>query len=400
MGALAGRRIVLGVTGGIAAFKAVEVASLLRKEGAELRVVMTRAAASFVTPLTFREVANAPVAETMWGAPQHHVAHISLASFAEMVLVAPATANFLAKAAAGIADDMLTTTLLATRAPLLFAPAMNTVMWENPVTQENVRRLAARGVQIIPPAVGMLACGTTGAGRLPEPEEIVRVVKEHFARVQSLAGRRILVTAAGTEEPLDPVRYLGNRSTGRMGYAVAEAAALRGADVVLVSGPTALQVPMGVQHIPVESARDMHDAVLKEFESADAVVKAAAVADYRPARVAVDKIKKKDGELQLTLVRNPDILKELGEKKQHQILMGFAAETQNVEAYAKGKLEKKNLDFIVANDVSKKDAGFAVDTNCIIVFSREGNKESYPLMKKRELADILLDKIEEKLSVR
>ena len=226
------------------------------------------------------------------------------------------------------------------------------------------------------------------------------VLENFFRKKQTLAGKKILVTAGGTVEPLDPVRYLGNRSTGRMGYAVAEAAVLRGADVVLVSGPTALQVPTGVRHIPVESARDMHDAVLKEFESADAVVKAAAVADYRPARVAVDKIKKKDAELQLTLVRNPDILKELGEKKQHQILMGFAAETQNVEEYAKGKLEKKNLDFIVANDVSKKDAGFGVDTNCIIVFSREGNKESYPLMKKRELADILLDKIEEKLSVR
>ena len=219
VGALAGRRIVLGVTGGIAAYKAVEVARRLNKAGADVRVIMTRAATSFVTPLTFREITGQPVAETMWGEPHHHVAHIALAAFAELVLVAPATANFIAKAAAGMADDMLTTCVLATRAPLIIAPAMNTGMWENPVTQENVRRLTERGATIIPPAVGQLACGTTGAGRLPEPVEVVRVVENHFAHGQSLAGRRILVTAAGTEEALDPVRFLGNRSTGRMGFA-------------------------------------------------------------------------------------------------------------------------------------------------------------------------------------
>ena len=394
MGALAGRRIVLGVTGGIAAFKAVEVASLLRKEGAELRVVMTRAAASFVTPLTFREVANAPVAETMWGAPQHHAAHISLASFAEMVLVAPATANFLAKAAAGIADDMLTTTLLATRAPLLFAPAMNTVMWENPVTQENVRRLSVRGVQIIPPAVGMLACGTTGAGRLPEPEEIVRVVKEHFTRSESLAGRRILVTAAGTEEPLDPVRYLGNRSTGRMGYAVAEEAARRGAEVILVSGPTPLETPADVRRVDVRTAREMYAAVLADYDGVDAVIKAAAVADYRPAETAEQKIKKSEGTLTLTLTRNPDILYELGQKKTHQVLVGFAAETQNVEEYARNKLRKKNLDFIVANNVAEQHAGFAVPTNHVQIFYADGRIEECPMMEKTALAGVILDRLE------
>ena len=370
MGALAGRRIVLGVTGGIAAFKAVEAASLLRKEGAELRVVMTRAAASFVTPLTFREVANAPVAETMWGAPQHHVAHISLASFAEMVLVAPATANFLAKTAAGIADDMLTTTLLATRAPLLF-------------------------VQIIPPAVGMLACGTTGAGRLPEPEEIVRVVKEHFARVQSLAGRRILVTAAGTEEPLDPVRYLGNRSTGRMGYAVAAEAAQRGAEVILVSGPTPLETPAGVRRVDVRTAREMYAAVLADYDSVDAVIKAAAVADYRPAEMAEQKIKKSEGTLTLTLTRNPDILYELGQKKTHQVLVGFAAETQNVEAYARAKLQKKNLDFIVANNVAEQNAGFGTPTNHAQIFYADGRMEECPMMAKSALAGVILDRLEE-----
>ena len=395
MGALAGRRIVLGVTGGIAAYKAVEVASRLKQAGADVRVVMTCAAASFVTPLTFREITGQPVAETMWGEPHHHVAHIALATFAELVLVAPATANFIAKAAAGIADDMLTTSILATRAPLYVAPAMNTGMWENPVTQENVCRLTERGVTIIPPAVGQLACGTTGAGRLPEPVEIVRIVEEYFVRVQSLAGRRILVTAAGTEEPLDPVRYLGNRSTGRMGFAVAAEAARRGAQVVLVAGPTPLRTPAGVRRVDVRSARDMHAAVLAEYDGVDAVIKAAAVADYRPAETAEHKIKKSDGELTLTLTRNPDILYELGQKKKHQILVGFAAETQNVAEYAQGKLTKKNLDFIVANNVAEQDAGFGVPTNHVHIFYADGCAEDHPLMSKAELAGVILDRLEE-----
>ena len=397
MGTLAGRRIVLGVTGGIAAYKAVDLARRLKKAGAEVRVVMTRAAASFVTPLTFREVTDAPVVTTMWGEPHHHVEHIALADFAELVLVAPATANFIAKAAAGIADDMLTTTVLAARAPICIAPAMNTGMWENPVTQENVRRLTERGAEIIPPAVGQLACGTTGAGRLPEPAEIVSAVEAHFRRTQRLAGRRILVTAAGTEEALDPVRYLGNRSTGRMGYAVAAEAARRGAEVILISGPTHLETPAGVRRINVRSARDMCAAVLAEYESVDAVVKAAAVADYRPVETAEHKIKKSDGELTLTLTRNPDILYELGQKKRGQILVGFAAETQNVEAYAQAKLMKKNLDFIVANNVAEKDAGFGVPTNHVQIFFADGRAEDHPLMAKAELAGVILDRLEEAL---
>lgn len=397
MGALAGRRIVLGVTGGIAAYKAVEIASRLKKAGADVRVIMTRAAMSFVTPLTFREITNAPVVTTMWGEPQHHVEHIALAEFAELVLVAPATANFIAKAAAGIADDMLTTTVLATRAPLLLAPAMNTGMWENPVTQENVHRLTERGVQIIPPAEGPLACGTAGAGRLPEPVEIARAAAAYFACGQSLAGRRILVTAAGTEEALDPVRYLGNRSTGRMGYAVAAEAARRGAEVILISGPTPLETPAGVRRVNVRSARDMYAAVLAEYDTADAVIKAAAVADYRPAEIADHKIKKSDGELTLTLTRNPDILYELGQKKRHQILVGFAAETQNVEEYARGKLVKKNLDFIVANNVAEKDAGFGVLTNHVQIFYADGRAEDHPLMAKSEVSGVILDRLEEAL---
>ena len=395
MGALAGRRIVLGVTGGIAVYKAVEVASRLKKAGADVRVIMTRAATSFVTPLTFREITGQPVTETMWGEPHHHIEHIALAEFAELVLVAPATANFIAKAAGGLADDMLTTCVLATRAPLFIAPAMNTEMWENPVTQENVRRLTERGATIIPPAVGELACGTTGAGRLPEPVAIVRIVEEHFVRAQSLVGRRILVTAAGTEEALDPVRFLGNRSTGRMGFAVAAEAARRGAQVVLVAGPTSLATPAGVRRVDVRSARDMHVAVLAVYDGVDAVIKAAAVADYRPAEIAAHKIKKSDGELTITLTRNPDILYELGQKKQHQILVGFAAETQNVAEYARGKLAKKNLDFIVANNVAEKDAGFGVPTNHVQIFYADGRAEDHPLMAKSELAGVILDRLEE-----
>lgn len=400
MGTLAGRRIVLGVTGGIAAYKAVELASRLKKAGAAVHVVMTHAATSFVTPLTFRTITDAPVVTTMWGEPRHHVEHIALAELAEIVLVAPATANFIAKAAAGIADDMLTTTVLATRAPLLLAPAMNTGMWENPVTQENVRRLTERGAQIIPPSVGQLACGAMGAGRLPEPAEIVAAVEEHFAKAQSLAGRRILVTAAGTEEALDPVRYLGNRSTGRMGYEVAAAAARRGAEVILVSGPTHLDTPAGVRRVNVRSARDMYAAVLAEYENADAVIKAAAVADYRPAETAEHKIKKTDGPLTLTLTRNPDILYELGQKKHGQILVGFAAETQNVETYAQEKLAKKNLDFIVANNVAEKDAGFGVLTNHVKIFFADGRAEDHPLMAKAALAGVILDHLEEALQKR
>ena len=400
MGALAGRRIVLGVTGGIAAYKAVEIARRLKKAGADVRVIMTRAAASFVTPLTFREITGQPVAETMWGEPHHHVEHIALAEFAELVLVAPATANFIAKAAAGIADDLLTTTVLATRAPLYIAPAMNTGMWENPVTQENVMRLRDRGVQVIPPAEGLLACGTTGAGRLPEPEEIVAAVERHFAAAEILAGRRIIVTAGGTEEALDPVRYLSNRSTGRMGYAVAAEAARRGAEVILVSAPTHLDTPAGVRRVDVRSAREMYDAVMAEYENADAVVKAAAVADYRPAEIAPQKIKKSDGELTITLARNPDILMELGRKKTRQVLVGFAAETENVETYAQGKLLKKNLDFIVANNVAEKDAGFSVGTNRVKIFFKDGRAEEHPLMAKSELAGIILDRLADELERR
>ncbi|RGS71453.1 bifunctional phosphopantothenoylcysteine decarboxylase/phosphopantothenate--cysteine ligase CoaBC [Mitsuokella sp. AF21-1AC] len=398
-GPLAGRKIVLGVTGGIAAYKAVELTSRLRKAGAEVHVIMTRAAQDFVTELTFREISGQAVVTSMWDkVPTHNVEHIALANLADLLIVAPATANFLAKAAAGLADDMLTTTLLATKAPVFLAPAMNTNMYENPVTQKNLRELAARGFHIIEPASGHLACGVTGKGRLPEPVDIARQVEAFFAKARDLLGRKILVTAGGTREPLDPVRYLGNRSTGRMGYAIAQEAAARGADVVLVSAPSALPVPPGVRCVHVETAREMREAVLREFDDADVVIKAAAVADYRPKIVAENKIKKSEGEFTLVLERNPDILLELGQKKRQQVLVGFAAETTKLEEYARGKLAKKNLDFIVANDVSRSDAGFAVDTNCAKLFMRDGTVCDCPLSSKAELAGVILDHVRACLS--
>ncbi len=395
---LKGKKIVVGVTGGIAAYKAVEVVSRLRKAGAEVHVMMTREATEFVTELTFREISGQPIAQDMWAkVQQYNVEHIALANLADLMLIVPATANVIAKAAAGIADDLLTTTMLATKAPMFLAPAMNTGMYENPATQQNLSILKDRGVHIIEPATGHLACGVEGKGRLPEPAEIVQEVLDYFSEAKSLQGKKILVTAGGTEEPLDPVRFLGNRSTGRMGYAIAEAAARRGAEVVLVSGPTSLAEPAGVRTVKVRSAREMEQAVLAEYDSVDAVIKSAAVADYRPKEIANQKIKKSDGELTLTLVRNPDILYELGQRKRHQVLVGFAAETNDLETYARKKLEKKNLDFIVANDVSSKDAGFGTDTNRVQIFYRDGREESQPLMSKAKLAGLILDRLKAQL---
>ncbi|MBQ5921005.1 MAG: bifunctional phosphopantothenoylcysteine decarboxylase/phosphopantothenate--cysteine ligase CoaBC [Selenomonadaceae bacterium] len=413
---LNGKKIVLGVTGGIAAYKCVDLASRLRKKGAEVHVILTRGAQNFVTETAMREISGNPVITSMWGEIHNYdVEHIALATLADVVLIAPATANVLAKAAAGIADDMLTTTVLATRAPIFFAPAMNSNMYENPVTQQNITTLQQRGWQLIPPASGHLACGTSGIGRMPEPAELVEVLENYFAgegsSVESadgntmdntmgnimgstMQGLKLLVTAAGTREPIDPVRYIGNRSSGKMGYAIAEAAARLGAEVTLISGPSALQPPAGVEFFGVESAREMRQMVQERFPACDIVIKAAAVADYRVKNVSDQKIKKNDAELTLVLEKNPDILKELGEMKQpHQTLVGFAAETQNLLQYAKGKLEKKNLDMIVANDVSKPQAGFNVDTNLIKLLKRDGSIEELPLMSKKELAYIILDRV-------
>lgn len=407
------KNIILGVTGGIAAYKCVDLVSRLRKQGASVHVILTKGAQNFVTETAMREISGNPVVTSMWqDIQQYDVEHIALAQLADVVLVAPATANVIAKCACGMADDMLTTTLLATKAPVFFAPAMNTNMYENSITQQNLHTLQERGCHIIEPAAGHLACGTSGVGRMPEPQELVEILadffatgketaetdeadfRHHLAEALDFSGVNILVTAAGTREPIDPVRYIGNRSSGKMGYAIAEAARDLGANVTLISGPSALSPLAGVNFFKVESARDMRRLVLENFPESQIVIKAAAVADYRVKNVADHKIKKNDEELTLVLEKNPDILKELGQKKQKgQVLVGFAAETQNLIQYAQSKLEKKNLDMIVANDVSKPQAGFNVDTNLIKLLKRDGSIEELPLMSKKDLAYIILNHV-------
>ena len=394
------KKIILGVTGGIAAYKAVEIASRLKKAGAVVRVVMTEEAKKFVTELTFREITGQPVTSDMWAEIQHYsVAHISLAEWADMVLIAPATANILAKADIGIADDFLSTMLLATKAIVVYSPAMNTNMFNHPATQGHIASLKSKGSRIIEPASGILACGAVGAGRLPEPVEVVAEVERIFAVKQSLVGKKVLVTAGGTIEPLDPIRFIANHSSGRQGYAIAAEAVARGAQVVLVSGQAAVEPPAGLaKFVKIDTTHQMREAVLADFDDADIIIKAAAVADYRPKTVAANKIKKTDDDFVIELERNPDILKELGGlKKPNQVLVGFAAETQNLLQYAQSKLEKKNLDLIVANDVSKPGAGFQGDTNIIKILSRDGLIEELPLMTKRELSAIIMDRVETKL---
>lgn len=391
---LKGKKIALGVTGGIAVYKAVDLVSRLRKQGADVRVIMTAHAQEFVTALTFKEISGNKVAVSMWeGNQEFNVEHIALANWADMFLVAPATANILAKMAHGLADDLLSTTLLATKAPVVVCPAMNTGMYENPVTQENITKLKGRGVIVMPPAVGHLACGTSGAGRLPEPRDIVIFVSDFFAkRDGDLKGLRVLVTAAGTREPIDPVRYVGNRSSGKMGYAVAQMAANRGADVILVSGPAALEKPFNVKTVQVETTCQMLEACLAVYDQVDIVIKAAAVADYHPHDVAEQKIKKKtDDALTVVMDKNPDILKILGSRKTHQILVGFAAETQNLLDNAREKVVKKNLDMIVANDVTAAGAGFNADTNIVKFLFADGRVESLKQMPKTEVANRILN---------
>ena len=391
---LQGKKIVLGVTGGIAVYKAVDLVSRLRKAGCEVRVVMTEHAQQFVTPLTFKEISGNAVATSMWNANQEfNVEHIALANWADAFLVAPATANILAKMACGIADDLLTTTLLAAQAPIVVCPAMNTGMYQNPATQENIAKLQERGVTVMPPAVGHLACGTSGPGRLPEPQQIVEFMSAFFAgREGDLRGLRVLVTAAGTREPIDPVRYVGNRSSGKMGYAVAQMAAERGADVLLISGPSALAAPPNVRVVNVETTNEMLEACLAAYGDVDIVIKAAAVADYRPRDVADQKIKKKtDDALTVVMDKNPDILKTLGAKKEQQVLVGFAAETQNLLANAREKVVKKNLDMIVANDVTAAGAGFNSDTNIVKFLFANGDVRELEQMPKVDVANKILD---------
>jgi len=395
---LNGKKIVLGVTGGIAVYKAVDLVSRLRKQGAEVRVIMTEHAQQFVTPLTFKEISGNKVAVSMWEANQEfNVEHIALANWADAFVVAPATANILAKMANGIADDLLSTTLLAAQAPIIVCPAMNTGMYQNPITQENIAKLEGHGVTVMPPAVGYLACGVTGPGRLPEPQQIVEFIDAFFAKKDGdMVGMKVLVTAAGTREPIDPVRFVGNRSSGKMGYAIAQMAAQRGAEVLLVTGPSALPIPPNVKGVKVETTNEMLEAVMEAYDKMDVVIKAAAVADYRPRDVADQKIKKKtDDALTVVMDKNPDILKELGARKAHQVLVGFAAETQNLLDNAREKIVKKNLDMIVANDVTAAGAGFNTDTNIVKFLYPSGEVRSLEQMAKTEVANLLLDAVME-----
>lgn len=392
---LRGKVIVLGVTGGIAVYKAVELLRLLSKAGASVHVVMTKAATEFVTPLTFQTLSGNPVHLELFNLiSEQQIGHISLAERADLFLIAPATANFVGKIASGIADDLLTTTVMATTAPVLIAPAMNVNMYHNPIYQENEARLKKLGYLFVPPATGMLACGYEGEGKLPAPEVIF---EEAVAALtpKLLAGARVLVTAGPTREEIDPVRYISNHSSGKMGYALARQARLRGARVTLVTGPTALDAPQGVEVIEVESAREMRDAVLRQVEGCDVVIKAAAVADYRPKQRAGAKMKKTAAELAIELEKNPDILAELGARKEGRVLVGFAAETDDLVANATAKLSRKNLDMVVANDVSQEGAGFNVDTNIVKLLYRDGRVEEFPKMGKDELAGVILERVEQ-----
>ena len=424
---LQGKTIVLGVTGGIAAYKAAALCSKLKQEGAEVHVIMTSSATQFISELTFQTLSRQNVyTDTFDERDASVVSHIHLADHADLVLIAPATANVIAKMAHGLADDMLTTTVLATMAPILVAPAMNVHMYAHPAVQQNMDVLRQRGVMFIEPEEGLLACGYTGKGRMAEPEHIVEHVKQwcatakeqvvsevalqsklgHDAELQPglgggeeclLSGRTVLVTAGGTLERIDPVRYITNDSSGKMGFAVADAARSMGAKVILIAGQTQVAPPEGMEVIAVESTQDMFDAVTSQYDNADIVIMTAAVADYRPVNRATQKLKKTGEKLIIELERNPDILEELGKQKMHQFLVGFAAETEHVEQYAIDKLRRKRLDLIVANDVSRSDAGFRSDNNEVLIYEEQGLVERIPLMAKTGIAKRLLHIVAERL---
>ncbi|MTI79799.1 MAG: bifunctional phosphopantothenoylcysteine decarboxylase/phosphopantothenate--cysteine ligase CoaBC [Firmicutes bacterium] len=387
---LTGKEITLGVAGGIAAYKTAELASGLVKNGAEVDVVMTASAQKFIQPLTFSALTGKTVHTEMFGSSYRcGVPHIELAQNADLLVVAPATANIIAKVTNGLADDLLSTIIMAANIPVMICPAMNTVMYNNPVMQQNIARLRQLGYYFVGPNSGPLACGTKGAGRMSEPGEILERIKRFFA--PDLAGLNVLVSAGPTREALDPVRYITNRSSGKMGYNLARAAAERGANVTLVSGPVSLTPPDGVNFISVETAEQMHRAMKENYTIADIVLKAAAVADYRPSTVVNQKIKKDGDTMVVEMKRNPDILAELGAMKEKQILVGFAAETNELENYAKRKMEKKNLDMIVANDVSEAGAGFDVDTNIVTIINYRGETKRLPIMSKYKAANNILD---------
>lgn len=388
---LKGKTILLGVSGGIAAYKAVNLASLLIKQRAVVHVIMTKNAMNFINPITFESLTGTKcLTDTFDRNFEFKIEHIALAKQADLAIVAPATANVMAKLANGLADDMLTTTLLACRCPKIIAPAMNTAMYENPITQDNIKKLEHYGFLVTETAVGRLACGDVGGGKFADEHLLLEYILRETAMEKDLAGKKVLVTAGPTQEAVDPVRFLSNHSTGKMGYAIARMAMLRGADVTLVTGKTALEPPKFVKVVPVTSAGDLFAAVTAVSDEQDIIIKAAAVADYRPAQVSAEKVKKKDGELSIVLERTEDTLKYLGEhKKEHQLLCGFAMETSDLEARAKEKLEKKNLDLIAANNVKVAGAGFGTDTNVVTLISKKGSRQLEMMSKEAVAMEIL-----------
>ncbi len=388
------RKIIIGITGGIAAYKIPELVRIFVKTGHDVRVAMTKNATRFIAPLTLETLSKNRVITDMFEGNIDPLAHISWGQESDLVIIAPATANFIAKATHGIADDFLSSMVVATTAPMLICPAMNSKMYANPTTQENIKKLADKGYIIMKPGEGELACNTEGPGRLPDPADIAEQAF-HMLETRDLTGLKIMVTAGPTIEPIDPVRYITNRSSGKMGYAIARAAFMRDAKVTLISGPTTLKPLPGVTLIKVTSADEMRNAVIAHHKEMDVIIKAAAVADYRPAVCADQKIKKSDKDISIKLVKNPDILSELGKakSKRGQILVGFAAETEDILANAKAKLDKKNLDMIVVNDVTAGDAGFDVDTNRVTFIFKDGTVHELPLLTKDEVADELLDMV-------
>lgn len=395
---LKGKTVVLGVTGSIAAYKIASLASMLVKLHAEVHVIMTQNATNFIHPTAFETLTNHKcLVDTFDRNFQFHVAHVNLAQQADVMVIAPASANVIGKLAHGIADDMLTTTAMACKAPMLIAPAMNTNMYENPIVQDNLKVLASYGKEIIEPASGMLACRDVGKGKMPEPEVLLQYILKTIACEKDLCGKKVLITAGPTQEAIDPVRYVTNHSTGKMGYAIAENAMLRGADVTLVSGPCAMEPPMFVRVKPVISAQDMYEAVMEEKETSDIIIMTAAVADYRPASVSDEKIKKKEGDMSIPLTRTKDILATVGaSKKSGQFLCGFSMETQNMLENSRAKITKKNLDMIVANNLKVAGAGFGTDTNVITIITPDMEKE-LPIMSKKEAAGCIIDEILKKM---
>ena len=390
---LKGKHVLLGVTGSIAAYKIANLASMLVKLNADVHVIMTKNAEQFISPVTFETLTgNKVIDDTFERNSGYHVAHIAMAAEADIVMIAPATANVIAKLAHGIADDMLTSTMLACTAPILLSPAMNTHMYDNPVTQENMRKLESLGYQLIEPAAGHLACGDTGKGKMPEPEMLLDCILQEIACEKDMVGKKVLVTAGPTRESLDPVRYITNHSTGKMGYAIAENAARRGAEVTLVSGPTQLKKPRFMKVKDVTTAEEMFQAVNDAFDTQDIILMAAAVADYRPTTVADHKIKKSDGEMNIPLERTTDIIGTLTQRKKQQFICGFSMETQNMLENSRAKLAKKNLDMIVANNLKVAGAGFGTDTNIVTVITKDACEE-LPIMKKDEVAGALFDRI-------